>query len=114
MQTAQRTNTKTLGTRRITMECPYCNGSGHHNYNDCIKCSGTGEYEQSTIEHSNSGKSSSFRIVLIWGGFFVLIPLLVYVVIFFQRLGIATEMTLFALSAASWIIIYQAISKLVN
>ncbi|MEM5527858.1 hypothetical protein WN093_03395 [Gammaproteobacteria bacterium AS21] len=53
------------------------------------------------------------KTALVWIGFFAVIPLLVYVVMFFERLGKETEVALFVLSASSWIIIYQSVQKLV-
>lgn len=84
-----------------------------HNYKDCIKCSGTGEYEQVKANPSKPNEVSPMKTVLIWLCFFAVIPLLVYAVIFFERVGVETEVAIFALSAASWIIIYQSIQKLI-
>jgi len=96
------------------MECPDCNGSGHHNYKDCIKCDGTGEYIQTKIHQPNKNELSKLKIVLIWLGFFVLLPLLVYLIVFFKKIGIINEVFVIVLSAASWLIIYNSLRKIIT
>ncbi len=95
------------------MECPYCNGTGHHNYKDCIKCDGTGDYTPTLSKSSKTNKASLKSIALYWLGFFAVTLLLVYAVIFFKEIGIVYEVTLIALSIASWFIIYLSIQKIV-
>lgn len=96
------------------MECPFCNGSGHHKYKDCVKCGGTGEYDQVHLPVSKKAESTAMKAILIWIGFFSLIPLLVYLVIFLKNIGVIYEATIIALSSASWIIIYKSIRKVIS
>lgn len=96
------------------MECPYCNGSGHHNYKDCIRCNGTGDYEQPLSKVTTpKANISPKKLILSWLGFIAMIPLLVYAVIFLKRLGIVYEVSIILLSILSWIIILGAVGKLV-
>lgn len=96
------------------MECPYCNGSGHHNYKDCIKCNGTGDYEQTLSKATTPKATASLKkIILSWLGFFAVIPLLVYAVIFLEQLEIVNEVSIILLSILSWIIILVAVGELI-
>ncbi len=96
------------------MECPFCNGSGHHNYKDCIKCNGTGEYEQTHVQTSKKSGATGMKTISIWVGFFALILLLVYLVIFIKNIGVIYEATILSLSFVSWIIIYKSIRKVIS
>jgi len=96
------------------MECPFCNGSGHQNYEDCIKCNGTGEYEQPHVQIQNNSDSEGMKTILIWVGFFALILALVYLVVFLKNIGFIYEAAVLSLSVISWGIIYGAIRKVIS
>jgi len=96
------------------MECPFCNGSGHHNYEDCIKCNGTGEYEKPNAQVKKESGSGGMKTILIWVGFFSLILALVYLVVFLKNIGVIYEAAILSLSVISWVIIYRAIRKVIS